>query len=506
MKKSISFRTLERGRFHVIVRQAVPGLNHTPKWPILYLALPSNEGTRVTRYAPLLEFFEAHSALSYRWMKNTARSLGLLVDFAVSTGRPSASLDPEGGFFEHHLVRGLAQGLLRGTIQIDETGRAFDPTGLYWTPLGKRQSTVLLSSLTRHFSWLEQAGTAARWAEAFSTDKTTDDPVVSVRLAFDLMKRKESAILGHIKSTERAPTHAFPHIVAPPHISLGSVPTFPIKHLAAFLHRGFTNRGGRTDETARLVTHLIFGLGLRKSEAFHLFVTDVQLVGNVPWVFFHHPEFGRISGGGGTAFSRTEFLQRSGFAPRTLADAPFRAGWKGMSDDERGTPGYWLPIEPLRARIAALLKQYIYVVRPRLMAARPKTAPLHPFLLVGRGSKETLVGDPYTMAAFEAAWGAAITRIGKLHDDPDLASPRKALGTTPHGARHFYGRFLFTAGIDGEVIRQCMHHRSLDAHKVYTRLTPRELASIIETAADGTSSPDPYRRLRETFLSQLQFS
>lgn len=504
MHKSISFRTVERGRFHVIVRQMVPGASNTTLWPVLYLTLPEDQRTRVILYAPLLDFFEEHSALSYRWMKNVARALGLLVDFAVST-RSLAPLprNSASDFSERSLIRGLALSLLRGTVQTDEHGRAFDHTGLFWTPLGKRQASVLLSALTRHFNWLKDDDAASRWVEAVSTRKTSEDPVVSLRMAFELLKRKETSFLGHIKAAKRAPAHAFLHIAKAPSAATYSVPTFPSKCLGWFLHHGFRNRSGRMDDTARLVAHLLFALGLRKSEAFHLFLSDVQFVRDQAHVFLHHPEFGNIIDGTGTTLSRSEYLIRFGLMARTLARNPFRAGWKGVAGDEHGALGHWLPIGPLRARTTELLKEYVYLVRPRLMAARPKSAGSHPFLLVGRGSRDTQSGDPYTMAAFEEAWRAAIARMGRFFDDPTLAIPRKANGTTPHGARHFYGRYLFTLGVDGEIIRQCMHHRSLEAHKVYTRLTPFEVNSIINSSSAGASHADSCRNVRDRVPQQF---
>lgn len=505
MQKSISFRTAERGRFHVVVRQAVHDASVTARWPILYLALPSDADTvRVVRYAPLRDFFDEYSSMSYAWMKNAARSVGLFVDFAMSSSlRGSAIPRSGGGSFERQLFRSFARSLLGGTIQLDDDGRVFDQTGLYWTGLGKRQANVLLSALTRHFMWMRSNDAANVWADAITTHAVAEDPIVSLRLALELAKRQETSLLGHIKTTRRAPSHAFPHIVKPSSARTGTVPTFPARYLGQFLYKGFINDSGRCDETACLLAHLIFALGLRKSEPFQLFLSDVQFIRDAPWIFLHHPEYGQIRDAQGCVISRSLYLQRFGLTARTLATGPFSAGWKGVADDDAGTPGYWLPIDPLRARTAALLRRYIFVTRPRLIAARPKTALDHPFLLVGRGSKDTLVGDPYTMSAFDEAWRAAIVRTGRRFDDPYLATPRKALGTTPHGARHFYGRFLFTAGVDGEVIRQCMHHRSLEAHKVYTRLTPDEIDTLLEAASSGTSPPDPYRRLRETFLQQL---
>lgn len=505
MQKSISFRTAERGLFHVVVRQTVHDASATAHWPVLYLALPTDANTeRVVRYAPLLDFFDDYSSMSYAWMKNTARSVGLFVDFALASHRGGQSIPkPHGSWTERQLFRSFVRCLLHGTIQVDEDGRAFDQTGLHWTGLGRRQANVLLSALTRHFMWLRSDDKANVWVEAITTHKVANDPIVSLRLALELARRRETSLLGHVKTTRRAPSHAFPHILKPSPARTGKVPTFPARYLGRFLYGGFTNDSGRCDDTACLLAHLIFALGLRKSEPLHLFLSDVQFIRNTPWIFLHHPEYGQVRDAQGSAISRGVYLQRLGWTARTLAAGPFAAGWKGVADDDAGTPGYWLPIDPLIARTAALLRRYIFETRPRLIATRPKTALDHPFLLVGRGSKDTLAGDPYTMSAFDEAWRAAIVRTGRRFDDSDLAMPRKAFGTTPHGARHFYGRFLFTAGVDGEVIRQCMHHRSLEAHKVYTRLTPDEIDTLLETASSGTSPPDPYRRLRETFLQQL---
>lgn len=504
MHPSISFRTYERGRFHVIVRQAVPGVGDRVRWPILYFALPTVEGgARIILYSPLVDFFRDHSSMSYIWMKNVARSVGLLVDFCVSSTHQAPEITRGGDTIERRLFRELARSLLHGTAHIDDDGRVHDKTGLYWIGLGKRQAHILLSALTRHFVWLSDHEGAGRWADAVAMDRTADDPIVSLRLTLEFMKRRDASLLGHIKTAKRAPSHPFPYIVKPSTANVGAVPTFPARHLGEFLHRGFTNESGRTDETACLLAHLLFALGLRKSEAFHLFLSDIQFIRDTPWIFLHHPEYGKISDSWGGIISRSEYLKRFGLTARTQENSKFAAGWKGIAGDEVGAPGYWLPIDPLRARTAALLKRYIYVTRPRLMAARPQNAGPHPFLLVGRGSNKTIIGDPYTMSSFNEAWRAAIVRVGRRLDDPDLAAPRKALGTTPHGARHFYGRFLYTAGVDGEVIRQCMHHRSLEAHKVYTRLTPHEINLLLEAASEGTSPPDPYRRLRETFLQQL---
>ncbi len=181
-----------------------------------------------------------------------------------------------------------------------------------------------------------------------------------------------------------------------------------------------------------------------------------------------------------------------------------------MADDDQGTPGYFLPVTSLRQRVAKLLKQYLYVTRPAIMARRPRSLGDHPFLLVSSGRTSTSsggdVGDPYTMAAFEHSWHQAIRRVGLQFDDPAMMVPMKWRGTTPHGGRHFFGRFLYTSGVDGRTIQSAMHHRSLDAHSVYTRLTPSEINMLLGEASEGHPAEHSFRNMHDEFMSQFQHS
>lgn len=79
----------------------------------------------------------------------------------------------------------------------------------------------------------------------------------------------------------------------------------------------------------------------------------------------------------------------------------------------------------------------------------------------------------------------------------------KARGNTPHGSRHFYGKFLYSAGVEATVIQRCMHHRSLLAHRVYTRLTPGEINGILQRASQEVDTRQPFRDLRAEFMSQF---
>lgn len=481
------------------------------KRPVLWLILPDADGLlRVSRDEMLLEFFADNSAMSYTWMKNAARALGALVDHSLAVGKsPFFDQWRKEGRLERRLLRGLASSLVHGTMEVAASGRIVDQTRLYWSPLGKRQAAVLLSALTVYFRWMENEPSAARWVQAASTDAAAKSPTVALNLASELLIRKSNSLLGHLKGMERKPSHAFPGVIERSRKSASAVPTFPAKYLGPFLYNGFKDKLGECDEAGQLLAHLIIALGLRKSEGFHLYTSDIQFIGDVPWIFFHHPEFGKIQADG-RDISREEYLARFGLLPRNRDRGRNAAGWKGMADDEEGTPGYFLPILSLRQRVARLLKQYIYSTRPAIMARRSRSLRDHPFLFVSSGRTLTSgggdVGDPYTMSAFDHCWEQAVKRIGIMFDDPAMMVPKKWKGTTPHGGRHFYGRFLFTSGVEGRIIQSCMHHRSLNAHKVYTRLTPSEINLVLTHASEGHSADYSLRNLHDEFVSQFRHS
>lgn len=505
----LSFARLERGRHHVIVRQSVWEDGRTRKRPVLWLVLPDANGVlRILRYEPLMEYFADHSAMSYAWMKNTARGVGSLVDHSLAVAtQPNFNRWRREGGIQRRLLRGLAKALVHGTMEIAPNGRIVDSTGLYWHPIGKRQAAVLLAALTHHFRWMRNEPQAADWVQAASTDAIAKSSRIALNLAWELMVRKHNSLLGHLKGMRREPSHAFSGVVERSGSGAAAVPTFPAKYVAPFLYTGFVSQAGECDEAAQLLAHLIFALGIRKSEGFHLYTSDIQFVGDEPWIFFHHPQFGKVSDGAGGTITREEYLVRFRLRPRNLDKGRNEAGWKGMAGDDEGTPGYFLPIRPLRQRTARLLKQYIYATRPAIMARRPPVLGDHPFLFVSSGRTATAtggdVGDPYTMSAFKHSWGQAIRRIGSQFDDPALVKPVKWRGTTPHGGRHLFGRFLFSSGVDGVIIQQCMHHRSPSAHAAYTRLTASEIDALLAEASQGEGTFRPFSNMCDEFMSQF---
>lgn len=216
-------------------------------------------------------------------------------------------------------------------MEIALSGRVVDRTGLYWGPLGKRQAGVLLSAVTLHFRWMRNEPAAAGWVQAASTDAIAKSPRVALNLALELMIRKHNSLLGHLKGMEREPSHAFPGVVERSRSATGAVPTFPAKYVAPFLYNGFTDKLGECDEAAQLLAHLIIALGIRKSEGLHLYTSDVQFVGDIPWIIpLRMGQIRRLDGGEGDVRhfngDRTEWQENNG---------PLAGYWADLAGESR---------------------------------------------------------------------------------------------------------------------------------------------------------------------------
>lgn len=507
--RGLNLASLERGLHHVRFKAYVEMAGGGHWFPQLHVLLTDGSGgVRPELLASMEEYFKDHLAMSYTWKSNTARAVGLLIDYGVSM---AASSEYEKwlseGILEQKLFRGFALALANGTATKDSSGRVADASGLHWKPLGIKQAGVLLSAATRYLKWLGQEVPDSAWAAAADTDRIADHPLVALKLAVELYKRQSQSFLGHLKGVKREPAHPYPFIVKQARPPEGALPTFPARYVLPFLCEGFVEVNGRLNDEAEIVAHLIFGLGIRMSEAFHLFHTDIQFVEDVPWVFFHHPEHGKVICGNRET-TRREYLEMFGMLPRNRDGGRAHAGWKGMKGDGEGTPGYWLPVDLIRGHAAQILKRYLFVTRPAIMAARPRSAGDHPFLLVNprhiEAANTGVVGDPYSMEAFKGAWMRAVHRFGTHVNDPAMARIHKFAGNTPHGGRHFYGKFLYSLGVDGPLIQECMHHRSLEAHLTYARLTPAEINQVLQAATDQSATREPFTELRSNFMSQFQ--
>ncbi len=161
--------------------------------------------------------------------------------------------------------------------------------------------------------------------------------------------------------------------------------------------------------------------------------------------------------------------------PRTELLGRRQAGWKGgMHDAAYYKQAYWFVPE---------YGEWFLQLWHRYLEQVARIERDHPFAFVNL--KREPLGAMYTLTQYNKAHAAACERIG--------LTVSKALGTTPHGHRHAYGRRLKNAGIDKAFIRRFMHHASVESQEVYTQASTKEALAALEAGA---------RRLLDKHCSQ----
>lgn len=485
-KAAVISRTTERGLNFVVVRKPTFREGKLLKWPALYLIRPNAKGDdiEVIRCGTLDDYFDTNHSRSQQWRRDTCEALGLLVDHTVATLRFLTPAQLASPGLPRTLFRNFAIALAEGT-SIHTNGKTLDLTGLFWIGKGGRRAKWLLLRLTDFIRSLEPGEWAwdSREFGLLKTDKI--DAVTSFRASIALAIKRKKSLLAHLPSDSakaRAPTAATVK-------SSGQskrAHSFPSEWVFPFVMEGFTNRNGDTDETAQLLALLLFAGGPRKSEPLHCFVSDVQFIQKEPWIFMHNPQSGKVIDAYENTITRAEYLRKFKMSPRNINEEAEHSGWKSVAEDDIGTPLFWLPVMGIKDLLYTKLRHYLLVTRPGIMKQRPQRFGDHPFLFVGSGrtasSNGRPIGSPYTISAFNEAWKAAVNRIARKHNV--VLEYGKIHGTTPHGARHYYGRFLTTLNVPGDIIQDCMHHKHPDSHKVYTRLSPTEINKVLRTASD----------------------
>lgn len=457
--------------------------------PVLRVVVPRRDPSspRLVEVQGLTDYFLKHSARSGEWMLICARGLGLLIDFTVQIAPDLRRFNVAGSDRNVHreLVARFSDSLLHGTMGRHE-GDISDPTGLLWFARSNAEAKKLVSSVSRFLVWSDGQDIGKRWKSAILSDAVPDDPFEAIRFAYDARIRKNVDFLSYLGETPKSPSYRNSEIFDVSSGSGAETYRFPEKYLVPMLSEGFvTGKSGEQEDTVpMLISGLLFFAGLRTCEPLNIWVNDVQFIDDKPIVFLHHPREAKVIAPDGSSHKRVKFLASYNRYPRNMLRKSGHAGWKGVLGDRNGAEVHWLPIPGVQEFMAAALREYLFRIRPAIMRARRlQGLPDHPYLFVGSGKMRSgtagEVGAPYTKPAFRSAWNRALARLRKKYDDPALELA-KILGTTPHGARHFYGGYLKGLGYDGETIQRCMHHFSPFSHLIYSRLTNSEVNDILK--------------------------
>ncbi|GGC23896.1 gamma-mobile-trio recombinase GmtY [Pseudoduganella buxea] len=466
----------EIARFHTVVhtRVATPGYRDRRIF-VLYVL---DDAGKPAALMPLVEYVLEHGRRrSLAWQREVTRSTGLFIDFlrAHADALRAEKHRPQ-------ILAAFAEALVTGTI--DPEGG--DQSELFWTPKNLGRATAILNSLTVFADWLVD-----RYQATALNPWRTASPGEQIAYWRRFEKYRPHSLLMHTQGVERATANAERMRavgVARKAISadLAPVKYFPRDRIWDLLESGFAvaaNRAlpsmyERMNIRDAMITVLMHGGGLRESEPFHLYVTDVAVDPHNPkcaLVRLFHPEQGIAPADfidplakNLVLADREQYLRvKWQMEPRNLAPGRFHAGWKDLHlTDERlkyalvhWFPSYWGEV------FLVLFKLYITKVRSRHSH--------HPFLFVSQ--KDGVAGDPYTVASFRQAHAKAVLRIG--------LPVGKEFGTTPHGHRHTYGQLLTEAKLDPLVIQRCLHHKARESQQVYTEPTPAAITKALNEAA-----------------------
>lgn len=398
---------------------------------------------------------------SLAWIVKVTRSVRMFLEYLQTN---PAERDT------YRLFQNFAQRIYTGTFD-RETG--LDPSGLCWAPRSPQDASHIITHLTDFFDWLsemrpEVAKVNPRYAGG-AFDRQTDEVAYQYR--------RSKAFLGHTWVANAAPAETGHHIRGRrlPKVEKGEPPAFPEERLEELLFKGFSTTS-RQDYRGMLITLLLHGAGFRESEPFQLYIPDVFPDPANPSqakVLIHHPRYGaapadwRDERGQPRKGNRAEYLAHHfGLVPRTDLMDRRHAGWKGGTHDgPYYKQAYWFLPE---------YGEWFQVIWHSYLKQVARIERNHPFAFINLNREP--VGAMYTLTQYNKAHASACERIG--------LTVGKALGTTPHGHRHAYGRRLRSAGVDKALIRRFMHHASLESQEVYTQANTRETLAALEAAAN----------------------
>lgn len=409
---------------------------------------------------PLLDYFLARSHdRSLVWMSKVGRSVRMFLEYLQ--GNP-AERDT------YRLFQNFAQRLYTGTFDL-ETG--LDPSGLAWPARSAVDAQHIVTHLTDFFLWLSEMRPDA----AAINPRYVGGAFDRVCDAAAYQYRRDRSFLGHTWAAN-ATLHARGHRVRSqrtPRVFQREPPAFPDDRFMELLTRGF-KVADHHDYRCMLITLLLHGAGFRESEPFHLYIGDVCADPSnqqQALVRIHHPSQGaapedwRDARGNPRKDNRAAYLaEKFGLVPRTQMLDSRAAGWKGgMHDGPYYKQAYWF-VPQYGELFLQLWHRYLEEV-----ACLDRD---HPFAFINL--RRPPLGEMYCLAQYNKAHAAACKRIG--------LQVGKALGTTPHGHRHAYGRRLMNAGVDREFIRRFLHHASPESQEVYTQVNSREMQAELAAA------------------------
>ncbi|RVT37067.1 site-specific integrase [Acinetobacter indicus] len=353
------------------------------------------------------------------------------------------------------VLKAFTEALITGTI--DYATRT-DPLDLYWRPRTISDANNLLSHITNYTDFLAMQDEYSTLRVNPFRKATTHEERLNwcayyhkkINIFLNHLTKEDSS-LQQVRVVDSFDNHF---------IDCEYVVRFPEDQIERLLYLGF-EKNGVIDYKSQAITMLMNYGGLRKSEVFHIFTSDITLNPNYPQealVRVYHP----VEGASPDPFfkNRSEYLlSKTSFKPRNkyVLTERLYAGWKSPSLHSQGLYLEVVFNPPEKAK-EFLLIWANYLKYQRVEPAKDNP---HPFAFTNT------LGEPETLKNFQRLHKNAVERIG--------LQCKKNLGTTEHGHRHAYGFRARQAGLNQIETQYAMHHKNPTSCLVYTKPTSEEV-------------------------------
>jgi site-specific recombinase XerD len=394
-----------------------------------------------------LRYLAWYSEKSDSWREKSVFAVRLLIDYidaAPSFKKTTA------------LLKNFTEALVTGTIDYESSD---DSLGLFWKPRDLTVANNILFHITHYTDFLAlQEGYDRRRINLFREATSWEE-----RMNWCAYYHKQANVfLNHLSSySEAKKAAARKRLIYTPTqlmISNDKAERFPEDKIEKLVHEGFTARG-KPDYRSQAMTMLLNYGGLRKSEIFHIFTSDITIHPNRDdevLVRVYHPVYGRSPDP--RYKNRSEYLlSETNYKPRNTYRITERlySGWKNplMTSKE----GYFEVIfNPTHKA-----KEFLQIWVKYLKYQRVEPDKLHPFAFTNDR------GEPDTLKNFQRRHKRAVERIG--------LECKKEFGTTEHGHRHAYGYRARKLGLSQVELQKAMHHKSPNSCLIYIKPTSENI-------------------------------
>lgn len=395
---------------------------------------------------------------SASWKERSVFALRLLIEFINANNNVSKATQ---------LLKAFTLALVTGTIDYKSNS---DQLGLYWSPRKVNDVNNLLSHVTKYTDFLAmQDGYEYSRINPFRIATSYEE-----RLNWCAYYHKQANVFLNHLSTNREAKAISQQVrlvrgFETPTVDIEPAVRFPEEHLDCLLTKGCMNKHQEIDYQLKAKIMLMNFGGVRKSELFHIYVSDITLNPVRPkeaLVRVFHPEVGEAPDNLKYKNRKEYLMSTSGYTSRNNYRFSERlySGWKGPLLTSK--KGYFEIVfcPPSKA------EEFLIVWTNYLKFQRvepPQNNP-HPFAFT------QLNGSPETLKNFQRKYKVAVNKIG--------LSYCKANGTTEHGHRHAYGYRAKFLGLSPVEMQKSMHHKSIASHLVYTQPSVEEIRNKMKKA------------------------